>query len=53
MSRPLVINDLAPDLLNFLIYEENFIFFFYQCSLLSEDDIVVAELEDGRIVAEQ
>ena len=31
MRRPLVIYDFTPDPLNFLIYEENFIFFYYQC----------------------
>ncbi len=31
MKRSLVINDFAPEL-NFLVYKEIFIFFFYQCS---------------------
>ncbi len=36
MRRPLVIYDFAPDPLNFLIYEENFLFFFI--SLHTEPD---------------
>jgi hypothetical protein len=35
------------------LYMRKIFFSFYQCSLLSEDDIVVAELEDDRIVVKQ